>query len=81
MAVNIKLRIESDKMLSPETKAHIVALQCLVQAGNDAGKLSDDVTEMLEEQINIVMDGIAKDCYQGGKLWWKDAIKHRKNLM
>ncbi len=77
MAVNIKLRTESDKMLSPETKAHIVALQCLVQAGNNSGALNDEVTKSLEEQINIVINSIAKDCYKEGKLWWKDAIKHR----
>ena len=78
MAINLELRKESDKQLSPETKAHIVALQCLVQAGNDSGALNDEVTKALEEQINIVMNGIAGDCYKEGKLWWKDAIKHKK---
>lgn len=53
MAINIELRTESDMLLSPETKAHIVALQCLVQAGNDSGALNDEVTKSLEEQINI----------------------------
>jgi len=49
MAINIELRTESDMLLSPETKAHIVALQCLVQAGNDFGALNDEVTKSLEE--------------------------------
>lgn len=78
MAINIELRTENNKLLSPETKAHIVALQCLVQAGNDSGTLNDEVTKSLEEQINIVMNGIAKDCYKEGRIWWKDAIKHEK---
>ena len=56
MSVNIKLGKEQDKLLSPETKAHIIALQCLVQAGNDSGALNDEVTKSLEEQINIVMN-------------------------
>ena len=78
MSVNIKLGKEQDKLLSPETKAHIIALQCLVQAGNDSGALNDEVTKSLEEQINIVMNSIAEDCYKEGKLWWKDAIKYKK---
>ena len=78
MSVNIKLGKEQDKLLSPETKAHIIALQCLVQAGNDSGTLNDEVTKSLEEQINIVMNSIAEDCYKEGKLWWKDVIKHKK---
>ena len=78
MAYNVELRAERDKLLSPETKAHIVALQCLVQAGNDSGTLNDEVTKSLEEQINIVMNSIAEDCYKEGKLWWKDVIKHKK---
>ena len=79
MAYNAELKTECDKLLSPETKAHIVALQCLVQAGNDSGTLNDEVTKSLEEQINIVMNSIAEDCFKEGKLWWKDAIKHRKS--
>ena len=79
MAINIELKTERDKLLSPETKAHIVALQCLVQAGNDSGTLNDEVTKSLEEQMNIVMNSIAEDCFKEGKLWWKDAIKHRKS--
>ena len=78
MAINVELRTKSEKLLCPDTKAHIVALQCLVQAGNDSGALNDEVTKSLEEQINIVMNGIAEDCYKEGKLWWKDAIKHKK---
>ena len=81
MAVNIKLGTENNKMLSSETKAHITALQCLVQAGNDSGALNDGVTKALEEQMNIVMNSIAQDCYKEGKIWWRDSIKHRKNLM
>ena len=49
MAINIELRTESEKLLSPDTKAHIVALQCLVQASNDSGTLNDEVTKSLEE--------------------------------
>ncbi len=41
-----------------------ICLQCLVQAGNDFGTLNNEVTKALEEQINIVMNGIAKDCYK-----------------
>ena len=78
MAINIELRTERDKLLSPETKVHIIALQCLVQAGNDSGALNDEVTKALEEQINIVMNGIAEDCYKEGKLWWKNSIKKKK---
>lgn len=52
MAIEIELRAENDKLLSPDTKAHIVALQCMVQAGNDSGALNDDITKALEEQIN-----------------------------
>jgi len=78
MAINVELRTKSEKLLGPDTKAHIVALQCLVQAGNDSGTLNDEVTKSLEEQINIVMNSIAEDCYKEGKLWWKDAIKHKK---
>lgn len=81
MAINIELRTENNKLLSPETKAHIVALQCLVQAGNDSGTLNDEVTKSLEEQINIVMNSIAEDCYKEGRLWWKDAIRHKKEKM
>jgi hypothetical protein len=80
MAINIELRTESDMLLSPETKAHIVALQCLVQAGNDSGALNDEVTKSLEEQINIVMNGIAEDRYKEGKLWWKNSIKKKKGI-
>ncbi len=79
MPINIELRTESEKLLSPETKAHIVALQCLVQAGNDSGTLNDEITKSLEEQINIVMNSIAEDCYKEGMLWWKDAIRHKKS--
>ena len=50
MDINIELKTERNKLLSPETKAHIVALQCLVQAGNDSGTLNDEVTKSLEEQ-------------------------------
>lgn len=78
MAREINLTTGHDKLLSPETKGHITALQCLVQAGNDSGALNDEVTKSLEEQMNIVMNSIAKDCYKEGKLWWKDAIKHKK---
>ena len=56
MAINVELRTKSEKLLCPDTKAHIVALQCLVQAGNDSGALNDEVTKSLEEQINIVMN-------------------------
>lgn len=80
MAINIELRAENDKLLSPETKARIIALQCMVQAGNDSDALNDNIAKALEEQINIVMNGIARDCYKEGKLWWKDAIKHRKGI-
>ena len=79
MAISIELNVESNKLLSPETKAHITALQCLGQAGNDSGALNDGVTKALEEQINIVMNSIAQDCYKEGKIWWRDTIKHKKN--
>ena len=79
MAISIELNVESNKLLSPGTKAHITALQCLVQAGNDSGVLNDGVTKALEEQINIVMNSIAQDCYKEGKIWWRDSIKHKKN--
>ena len=78
MAKEIKLAVERDKILSPASKGHIAALQCLIQAGNDAGVLNDDITQSIEEQINITMNAIAEDCYKQGKIWWTDAIKHRK---
>ncbi len=78
MAREINLTTGHDKLLSPETKGHITALQCLVQAGNDSGALNDEVTQKLEEQINITIRSIAEDCYKEGRIWWKYSIRHRK---
>lgn len=72
MVYNVKLRTERNKLLRPETKAHITDLQCLVQADDDFGALNDEVTKSLG-QINLVLYGVAEDRYKrasfgGGRL-------------